>query len=156
MNVMERSNAYADPLLAQGLCNGIPEQLLFYLGPVKPPQLLTLTYISGCLHYSATWPISTAESVITQKRKRDNANTMPDGKAQQKKCKQAKGKGVKSKKKEISRAQSLATARFNKKRKQSKNDKRVAALFTSPTQESAASKHREREDSGNVESYFRN
>ena len=96
VNTMERPKAYADQLFGQGLsyvygvcilllCDSIPEPLEFYLGPVKPPQLITSTFKSGGLHYSATWPISTVALVTTQKRKRDNTNSSKDGEAQQEK-----------------------------------------------------------------------
>ena len=90
---MGRPNAYADQL-----CDSISGPLELYLGPGKPPQSITLSFRSGGLHNSVDWSISMAESVTTQKRKRDNANTTPDGKAH---------------KKETSRAQWWATAGFN-------------------------------------------
>ena len=60
VNEMERPNAYSDQLFAQGLSyvygvcillRSIPELLEFYLGPGKPPQLITLTFRSVGLHY---------------------------------------------------------------------------------------------------------
>ena len=50
--------------------------------------------------------------------------------AQQDKSKQAKGKGAKNNKKGTTRALRGASARFNKKRKQSENDKRAAVVIT--------------------------
>ena len=78
------------------ICDSIPEPLQFYLGPGKPPQLITsLTFRSGGLHFSATKPISTVASITTaQKRKRDNANSPKGGEAQQEKSKKLKGEGA--------------------------------------------------------------
>ena len=55
VNEMERPNAYADQLFAQGLSyvygvsisllrDGIPEPVEIYLGPRKPSQVITLTF----------------------------------------------------------------------------------------------------------------
>ena len=82
---MERPSAYTDQLFAQGLayiygvsfswlCDTIPEPLELYLGPGKPISVITLTFRSGGLHYSAARPIHITGTVFPQTRRRDNTN----------------------------------------------------------------------------------
>ena len=112
------------------ICDSIPEPLEFHLGPGKALQLITLTFWSGGLHYSATRLIIRAGLVITQKRSKremENASNTQDGASQQGKSKQAKGSTSNASKKEISRAQRWATVRSHLKKNHSNRDKRAAA-----------------------------
>ena len=131
-SVGEWDGAYTDQHLVQGLsyvygacirliCDRLPEPFEFYLGPGKPLQLITLTFRSRR-------SVIRTGSGITQKRRRDNANATSDGASQQEKSRQAKGKGAKSSKK------------WHKKIEQTKNDRRAAALLTTPpSQDNAGS-----------------
>ena len=83
-----RPSAYTDKLLAHGLsfvygvtirliCESIPEPEFFYLGPVKPVHMITLTFRSGGEHYSATRPLRRDPITNTKKRsktKSENRN----------------------------------------------------------------------------------
>ena len=137
---MERPREYADILFAKGFSYvyGVTVSLLvdyleapveFYLGPAQPTVNVAVVFRSGGLHYSATRPIPRVEPPIAQKRKSKNKES--DGTTSKDNKKQ--NIGNKKIKNGYSEAQKRATAKYNRKKKQSKKDKQGTTPSPSST-----------------------
>ena len=91
-------------------------------------HVITLTFRSGGMHYSATRRSSTAVTASTQKRNRDDEHLIAEDhekREKSKKVKQPITDKAKGNQKGTSKAQRRAAERLNKRKKQSENVKKV-------------------------------